>query len=360
MDFKVMGKSIRQPALIKLICLTLFLFIATCGLWIRPNLFGVDSYATLSFIRFGWGETLFNQPIANFVFNLLPDSLLLFKSIMFLSIVAAIVPIFLLVKRFYGERSAWITIFLLMSLSPIVLFSFGEFENEIFAYPLISWAIYFFLTKQYGKSLIFMAEALLFWKWVFYLVSLSTQQTTIVERQLFAGLINFWALIPFIFFIPLIKNLKIRVFGVLALVCVLINAKLFILLLPFIALAIPNALDFLEKHINLRYSLYIIAFFGLFGWNIAFFLQQPTQNDLVFVSDSVKLARDTNLPLFNDWSFGYWIQAQGYYATNNPGAGREINFDKPGVYLTELDSNCNLIKKEKAIGRKQIAIFQCP
>jgi hypothetical protein len=132
-----------------------------------------------------------------------------------------------------------------------------------------------------------------------------------------------------------------------------------ILLLPFIALAIPHALKVIKQHPTIRISLYILAFCGLFGWNIAFLMQQPTQNDLIFVSESVKLSKDTNLPLFNDPSFGYWIQAQGYKTEFNPGSFKDLNYNLKGIYLVEKDLNCLLIKKEKVIGRKQIAIFQC-
>ncbi len=369
LDLKSLGKILEQPASIKLICLILFLFLATIGLWVRPNLFGVDSYSTLAFIRFGFVDTLGNQPVANFVFGLLPDSIVLFKLIMFSSIVSAMIPIWLLVKKFYDERIAWISLFLLVSLSPIVLFMFGEFENEVFAYPLIVWGIYWLLMSNYKKgwllisnylfALIYFTTSLLFWKWPYYLTFFNNSSTKIVEMQLFAGLINLWALIPFVFFILITNNKKVRYLGLISLLFVLINAKLTIFLLPFIALAIPNALEVLKKHETIKISLYILAFCGLFGWNIAFLMQQPTQSDLVFVSESIKLSKDTNLPLFNEPSFGYWIKAQGINTPSNPGTFLEIDFNQPGIYLTSQDLNCDLIKTEKVIGRKKINLFQC-
>lgn len=354
-----MGKILEQPASIKLICLITFLFLATIGLWIRPNLFGVDSYATLSFIRFGWAETLGNQPVANFFFGLLPDSIILFKLIMFSSIVATIVPIWSLISHYIDERSAWISIFLLMSLAPVVLFLFGEFENEIFAYPLIVWGIYFLMNKKHFAALSCFAGSLLLWKWLYYLTFFNNGTSGIVEMNMFAGLINLWALIPMILFIPLIKNNRGMILGIFSIILLLINAKLVIFLLLFIALAIPNALEVIKKHQTIKISLYILAFCGLFGWNIAFIMQQPTQNDFVFVNESIKLANDKNLTLFNDPSFGYWLMAQGYKTNSNPGSWIKFDGNQAGIYLTEQDLNCLLIKKEKVIGRKQLAIFQC-
>lgn len=365
-----MGEILEQPASIRLLFLILFLFLATAGLWIRPTLFGVDSYSTLSFIRYHWADTLGNQPFANFFFVLIPDSMILIKLIMFLSIVAAVIPIWLLVRKFYDERAAWISIFFLMTLSPIVLFGFGEFENEIFAYPLIAWGIYLFMTKKYWGAVTAITGATLFWKWPYYLTFFNESSSRIVEMQMFSGLINAWALIPFLFFIPLLKKGRAAIFGIIAIIFWLINAKLFIFLIPFVALAIPKGLDLLQKYPTIKLSLYILAFCGLIGWNIAFFMQQPTQNDLVFVSESIQLARDTNLPLYNDPSFGYWIMAQGFKTPYNPGS--DLNppgawevikghwLALPGIYLTEKEMPpCTLIKTQKDIGRTKRNIFQC-
>jgi hypothetical protein len=364
-----MGEILKQPASIRLLFLILFLFLATAGLWIRPTLFGVDSYSTLSFVRYGWAETLTNQPFANFFFALIPDSMILIKLIMFLSIVAAVIPIWLLVREFYDERAAWISIFFLMTLSPIVLFGFGEFENEIFAYPLIAWGIYLFMTKKYWGAVTAITGATLFWKWLYYFTFFNESSSRIVEMQMFSGLINAWALIPFLFFIPLLKKGRAAVFGIIAIIFWLINAKLFIFLIPFVALAIPKGLDLLQKYPTIKYptikfSLYIFAFCGLIGWNIAFFMQQPTQNDIVFVSESIQLARDTNLPLYNDPSFGYWIMAQGIKTPYNPGSSEEFPSTyppSPGIYLTEkfMPLPCELIKTQKDIGRTKRNIFQC-
>ena len=110
---------------------------------------------------------------------------------------------------------------------------------------------------------------------------------------------------------------------------------------------------------SLKY-LYIMAFFGLVGWNISFFMQQPTQIDDSFVVEAIKLSQDTNLPLYNDPSFGYWIQAHGVQTPYNPGTFLDPPEGFPGIYLTDKEMPpCVLIKEEKRIRRKKINIFQC-
>lgn len=345
---------------VELFFLFAFIFLATIGLWLRPTLFGVDSYATLTAIQQHSFDLLENQPFANFVWGVLPNNLVIFKLIMFLALFSAFVPIWLAVKAIYGQRMAWFSTFLVFSLSPVLLFEFGNFENEIFAYPLIVWAIYFLWRNKYFEFLIFFALASLFWKWFFYLSFFNFGGSQVLEMQLFAGLFNFWALLPFVFLIPLLKDWRLRLGGLCAVFLWLFNAKFFIFLLPFVALSIPIGLDLLKKHDTLRLSLYILAFFGLFGWNIAFFMQQPTEIDLVFVSDSIKLAKDNNSSLFNDPSFGYWLTSQGYPTRYNPGSWLKPDYNKPGFYLTTQDLNCVLIRKQKEqLGRTKIKIFQC-
>ena len=66
--------------------LGILVFLASIGLWFRSSLFGFDSYATLSAVRFGWFDTLGGQPFANMVWSLLPDFLFFFNIIMFFSL----------------------------------------------------------------------------------------------------------------------------------------------------------------------------------------------------------------------------------------------------------------------------------
>ena len=348
-------------------------FLASAGLWLRSSLFGFDSYATLAAVRFGWFDNFAWQPFANVVWAILPDSLLIFNLIMFLSLFFCVLGVWKLVCYFYDERKAWISVFLLLGLSPVLLFGFGEFENEVLAYPLIVWSIYWFLTSKSIKttiqSIVTMLFSFGFWGWPYYLTFFNFGVSKgAVEQNRFAGVINFWFLLPFLFFIPLLSG-NLKWFGLLAMFGWMWNAKLFILLLPFVALAISEFFHrveltetsniyvcFLEKHLN---YVFIIAFFCLIGWNIAFVLQLPNQNDWIAVETAVKLSEDNNLPLYNDWSYGYWFWSKGIKTRNNPGDQFDLNYVGKGVYLTEKDLNCLLVYEKKEIARKKTNIWQC-
>jgi hypothetical protein len=191
-----------------------FGFLATISIWFRSSLFGFDSYATLSAVRFGWFDTLGGQPIANLVWGLLPDSVFVFNFLMVCSAILSIVAIFCIVKLFYEERLAWISVFLLVSLSPVILFGFGEFENEVLAYPFLLWGFFYFFKKKYVKGLFLLLFGTSFWFWPFYFSFLEWFWCGfwLLSRSCLLGLLNFWLLIPFLFFIPLLKG-KLKCLG---------------------------------------------------------------------------------------------------------------------------------------------------
>jgi hypothetical protein len=200
---------------------------------------------------------------------------------------------------------------------------------------------------------------LLFWKWVHYLTFFNFGVSKgAVEQNMFAGLLNFWFLLPFLFFIPLLDK-RLKFFGLLALFGWLWNAKLFILLIPFVALAIPLGLDLVEKHITIRKSLYIVAFLGLVGFNVAFLMQSPTSNDWFLVDKTIELSLDNNLPIFNDWSYGYWFWSRGIKVENNPGRHNQVFYVGEGIYLTEKELPCVLVYEKNEVARKKTKIWQC-
>jgi len=350
-------------------CLLVLVFLMTTAIWIRPTLFGFDSYATWSGVKYGWFEILNHQPLANLIFDLLPDNLWVFKALMFLSIFATIIPIYLLVEYFYDKKSAWISIFLLLGLAPVILFSFGEFENEVFAYPLLVWAIYFFLTQKLFKSFLCWVSSFGFWLWpgYFFVYNNLLMPGPAIEQQRFAGVLNLWFLIPFLVCIVLLKPRFVKWAGLFAVGCWLFNAKLFILLLPFVALALIEGLNLLDayekKHENTlfnRKSVYLLAFFCMIGVNIAYLLQQPTANDLDLVKTSIKLSQDTNYPILNDWSFGYWLWAEGYKTKYNPGTGppTDYNYTYQTIILSQYDFNCPIVKQYD-FGFRKAFLYKC-
>jgi len=342
----------------------LFLIVLACsfGLFVRQDLFAFDSYATWNAVRFGVFDTLGSQPLANLVWGLLPDSLLLFKLLMFCSLFLSIIPLYLVSEQFFGKKIGFYTIFVLLSASPILLFEFGKFENEIIAFPFIVWGLYFLFQRKWLKGLACHLCGLAFWFWPFYFVFNNFFfNTEIVEMQLFSGLINFWFLIPCIFTIFLFRDKRVLVFGLFGVFSVLWNAKFFLFLIFPLVFGIGVALSFLEQKKDWQNYLFITLFFCVFGWNVAFLLQSPTGSDWFFVDSAVKLSGDLNVPLYNDSSYGYWITHKGILTKYNPGTGSPIYvvLEKPFVVLTNQVLDCNLIVEEKVLGKKHKRLYVC-
>ena len=82
-----------------------------------------------------------------------------------------------------------------MGLSPLVLFSFGEFENELVAYPLILWALYFFFCREWDKVVVLGWFGFLFWPWAYYLSFVQRVFSPVLEMNLFHGLLDAWFLL---------------------------------------------------------------------------------------------------------------------------------------------------------------------
>lgn len=356
MQKKLLYLKLKQKSnLIKWTCLVLFCFFAFSAYLLRPTLFGFDSYAHLNFVKFGFDSSLGNQPVANFVFGLFPDSLLFIKLFMVFSAILCIVGIFCIVARFFGERLAWISILLLVGLSPTILMYFGEFENELLAYPFIIWGIYFLLIKDFRKSIVCFAFSLLFWKWVFYLTFVQSFGLDVIEMNLFSGILNLWFLLPFVvgivFFFKIDKWILLLGMGSIGLW--LWNGKFVVFLLPFLALSLANTWILLEKQETLRKMLLMLGIFGLIGWNITYFIASPNDNDWFLVDKAIQTSKDLNLQLYADVGYDYWITYKLQKETLEYQQLWESKrlLPKPSVWITSKDSNCTLIAKKDELAK---------
>lgn len=334
-------------------------------------MFGFDSYAGLNAVSYGiftpFGE---KYPVWSLVLNFIPNSIFFIKFLLFLSLLFGLLPIWLVVKHFYDSRLAWLSVFLLVGLSPLVLFSFGEFENEIFAYPFILWAIYFFLTKKFVKSFFALVVGSSFWYWFYYFFISQKWFSPVVEMNMFHGLLDAWFLLPFIFGVAFLSGQK-KWLGLLAFGGWLWNAKLFVFLLPFLALSMANVLFVLQnyegKHMKIMqkgkiYSKYvfIIAFFGLLAWNVTFLLQSPNQNDWELVDLAIKESQDKNLPLYPDLGWDYWVTYKlGKETVANQQLWGDLNIQGSYIWLTsQTNQNCIMLAEKKEIASTK-KIWQC-
>ena len=347
----------------KLFLFAIIVFLCSIGLFVRQSLFGFDSYAFKAFVCTGWNKTLGSNPLATYFFELMPCNLLFFKVVMFVSLLLSLWFIFLIVKKFFEERTAWISIFLLLSLSPIMLFEFGKFENELLAYPFIVFAIYSLLNKKWFAGLSGFTASIVFWGWPYYFTFGLSSANIVMEMKLFSGLLPLFGLVFVVPLIFLFKDKKILVGALLSVVMFLWNAKFFIFLMPFLALGLGNLIEILKNREQLQNFVYMLAFFLIIGFNIAFILAQPTNLEHNLIEEAVTYSKENNLSLKNDWSFGYWILDHGI-DTGVYGGGSDTNYflyDKPFVAVTNKDLSemgCSPINHISSLTRS-IKIWKC-
>jgi hypothetical protein len=322
------------------ILLAVICFISFLGVFLRGSLFAFDSYATWHFIRTGSSEVISHWMLAPLMFSFFPDSLLFFKIFMFASFFLSVLFLFLLVEHFFEERTAWLSILVLLATTPYMLFEFAKLENNLFAYPLLFLGILLLFKKKWYFFVPFLAS-LGFWVWPYYFwVSSIGYFVGALELGLFGALFG-RTFLGFLFIIPffLLRKKFFVIIGLLFTVFGLWSGHLTFFLIPIILLGIAKTLEILSskgydtKNVILPCVILIICF------NMALFLSQPTSNDWFLVDESIKLSKDTNYPIYNEWSYGHWLVFKGY-DTKYKSGGVDNNyflFEKPFIGLTYQD-----------------------
>lgn len=349
-------------------------FLALLGVFFRPFLLGVDAYASWSCVVYGWCDSLGWQQGFVWFLELMPPVLFLAKLVMLCSLFLCVVAWFKILNLYFEERVCWISVFFGFGLVPVIVFEFSKFENELLAFPLFFWGLYFLLKKFSVKNLFFgfglWFVSLFFWLWlgIFFNSSwitffLNGSVSSIVELQFFSGFFSLFfglLVLPLVFFV---KNKKLWFFFVVFLLGLFLSGKLVVFLVPFCMIGIAKIVELLdEKKYNYDF-LWVLVIIMFFGLQLAVFVQQPSGYELVLVEDSVKMSVDENLSLKNDWSFGYWLWFYGYKTKNHPGNGVDSNFlEKPNISLTSKDLSslgCVRTGNEFSTATRKMILWKC-
>jgi hypothetical protein len=338
-------------------------------MFFRQSLLGFDSYASWACVTNGWCETLAWQQGFVIFLELIPPIIILAKLVMILSLFFSLLACFFIVRLLFDERKAWIALFCGVPLLPIVFFEFAKFENELFAVPLIFWGLYFLLLKGWKKlvGIGLWAVSLFFWLWagIFFVNSWGNQFPLIVEQQFFVGLLPLFFGVIFLMFVLLVKNNFLRVLFLFFLFGGLVSGKLALLLVPFCLIGLAQLLELLDEK-DYNYNFLIVVPVILFiGFNYAVFVGVPTPNEWQIVDVGVELAKNENIPIYNDWSFGYWLWNKGIKTKNHNGTGFDTNyldFNKPFVALTAEDMGyilgCEKVK-DFSSSTRSISVWKC-
>lgn len=322
----------------RFVLLGIITFVCSIGLFLRQSLFALDSYSFKAFVCTGWNAGVQGNPLALYFFELMPCNLLFFKIVMFLSLLISLYFVFLIVRKEFCEKTAWQSIVLLLALSPLLLFEFGKFENELLAYPFIVFSIYCFLNSKWFESLAGLTASLVFWGWPYYLV-INVWASGVLESRFLGGMLPLFGLVFVLPFVFLSKNKKILFGATISIVLFLFNMKFFIFLMPFLGLGIGYVLDFVKDKQQVKNFLWVLAIILIVSFNVAFFFAQPTFEEHKLSLEAVTFAKDNNLELYNDWSVGYLILDKGL-DTGIYGGGPDTNYylyEKPFVALTNQD-----------------------
>ena len=114
---------------------------------------------------------------------------------------------------------------------------------------------------------------------------------------------HFWRKIPQPFFY----------YGILLLLVGALKAKYMFLATPFLLMGLIQK----EKSVGLQIrgtKIPIMLFVVIFGISFVFMAQSfyPQQSDLREISNLIELSADQNLPLYNDWSSGWFFTYLGF------------------------------------------------
>jgi len=340
-------------------------------LFLRQDLVGVDSYAYA--LNICGLKTL--DIAGYFVFSWLPCNILVWKTLLFSAYVAFVIGSAYLARAF-TKKQCFNAVLVFVGLSPLILFSFFKFENEIFALPLMMWATYFFFKakledkpKHFLTSVLlivlsgfiwegtyFFALALglaflplfvgsllaLFFVWDKVLFALTPSG---VLESWFGGISPLWLLVLVVPF-GLLLGWSIGAPLVVGLLFGFFNPKLLIIILPFLLIACVKFLGWLEEYPMIKQLVIVLAVVQLIGFGFVSLTLPPTQDDWLWIEEGIELSEETGFRLVNDWSPGYWVLWKGGQAVRW-GGPPDLNYSelrKPFVVITSQELGCELVK----------------
>lgn len=348
--------------------------------FVRPSFIGADPYYYLNSVCSG--EQIYKSEITNFVFGLLPCDFLFIKFVMFGLVFFSLLGLGLIIETFFKEK-AWLGVFLVYGFSPILFKLFFKLENDLFALPLLVWAIliYFKTSKHKGSvkfflysllSLFFLFLSAQFTPFTYFFLYVGAVANPLYLITLIIGLIiepkGLTALMPnlqiaemipllglisiFLLFLAWIKPLHKKEM-IISTLLVCLQPK-FMLFIPFIyAPSLINSFEYLKsKKVFNPYTIFgVYAVIGLIAFGFLTLTYYPDQTTLEFSEQSVLLQKDYNIPLYNNWSYGYFIKHYGY-ATNYYSSLPQPDYnglEKPFLALTTFDLNCEVLQQEKML-----------
>jgi hypothetical protein len=352
--------------------------------FVRPSFIGADPYYYLNHICLQ--DSVFQRPIIqSFVFDLLPCDFFVIKLVMLLLVFFGFVFLALIVEHFFVGKGLW-GVFLVYGLSPILFYFVFKLENDLVAFPLLVLAILFYF-KSVSKptllkflthsvvSLTFLTISGIIRPLNFYFLYIGSVGNPFYLISLIIGLIleprSWLGLIPnfeIAEMIPLRAGITILLLIIvwikplhkkemlIATILILLQGRFMIFLPIVFAPSLINSIEHLKNKIKekkLEIPIYFMigmyAFFGLLGYGFLTLTYYPSQNTLDLVEQSVIMANDKNVVLYNDWGLGYFVRHQNY-DTNYYGSIPHPDYNNllpPYLAVTKQKLDCKQLMQKK-------------
>jgi hypothetical protein len=362
----------KQVALLLFVCVVPFI-----GYFFNPNLAYTDAYAFLG------GACGLNQ---KYIIPLIPCNVLAIKTILVGLYAVSIFSLAFFGEKVLGERG-WRVGFYSATLSPL-LFQLGmNFENDIFGWSLVfvgfalfgigfkenkasEKAIYYFLgccsaflgtfawlgaylgvltlSLMWLPLLLLVIPTIFVWRdyIVNYFLQYLNPNQLVGEETLGAGIVP----VMFVFWVlyqkP--KNLLFPLATWASFLIGVIKIKYMLFAIPLLMLNFVKFEQENAPHIKHFPNLIVVGLVFACVFNIFGFFAAPTQQDFVQIENAIELANDLNVPLYNDWSYGWWVEYKGYttqYKASYPEPDYN-NLPRPFVALTTQELACSKIKEQ--------------
>lgn len=342
---------------------------------LRPDLVGADSYYFLNHICGNTGIPFTTEPLAAILFQFIPCDLILVKIL--LGFLLFLNTLFVsMTGELFNKKDGWLAGWFCF-ISIIWIKIPFEFENDVFAFPLLFLSIYFLFkgvlhsnreNTLFGLGVLMISGLL--WRGAVYYIPIFALYSGISLVILFAVIIMYGpAMLTHLLPAPENALESTPFFGAIQ------NTLLFPAVLYYYpALIIPMFYFLILAAFEWKLSLHMIPFFAIsltkfyskfpelknewlkafaywlkFGpalilliFSAGILIQFPHQSTFNAIDYAVEMS-DGNV-MWNDWDLGYWIEYRGgkpmFWGGMHP--PKEI---ESGVVITSFGSDCQLLRE---------------
>jgi len=369
---------------------------------VRSEFYGYDSYyfASITCDANSPYKSDGAFPLDELLFSFLPCNFVILKIIL-VSLFFFDLLIFLAISKLFFSKNNWVFV-LFCCITPMLVRTAFAFENDAFALPLVFLSLYFILKHSLVDkklvsvnlflSLFFLSVSGIIWGGgIYYLIAFSFLSPIFLVLSIFAFIFLSGQIIGNVFNINIDMSVAENFLGnsiifscqyliflkkvffynmnylfIFFLAIGFLNAKLFILCLPFYSLVLFYNFSKLYPDsgkivlIIGGLAMFIIFSMPLTGYGLT--QSYPNTQEHEVVQEFIHLAHEKEQTIHNDWTLGHLINFYKGYTEDHSGGFNilELNHYKNSLVLTRHDLNCEIIKTYPAqLIEKPLTIYQC-